>query len=139
MREVDLGGVDYTGADVVAELIERNQRLYGGEGRRFVTADLTRDALPRADLILCRECLVHLSFRDARAVLRNFRRSGSTYLLVTTHAKVRENEEIATGDWRPLNLQLPPLNFPPPLRLLVEDEELGKCLGLWRLDALPHE
>jgi hypothetical protein len=139
MREVDLGEVEYTGADVVAELVERNRELYGREGRRFVVADLTRDELPRADVILCRDCLVHLSFRHVRAALRNFKRSGATYLLATTHTGVTENEEIATGDWRKLNLELRPLGLPPPLRLVVEDEELGKCLGLWRLAEMPDE
>lgn len=139
MREVDLAGIDYTGADVVAELVERNRTLYGGERRRFVVSDITRDALPRADVILCRDCLVHLPFRHVRAALRNFRRSGSTYLLATTHANVLANEEVATGDWRKLNLELRPLSLPRPARLLVEDAELGKCLGLWKLAELPYE
>ncbi|HEX5709358.1 MAG TPA: hypothetical protein VFX96_18800, partial [Pyrinomonadaceae bacterium] len=69
----------------------------------------------------------------------NFKRSGAVYLLATTHTDVQENEEIATGDWRKLNLELPPLNFPPPRRLVVEDEELSKCLGLWSLAELPYE
>jgi hypothetical protein len=139
MREVDLGGIEYTGADVVAELVERNRQLYGGEGLRFVVADITRDELPRADVVLCRDCLVHLSFKNVRAALRNFKRSGSTYLLATTHTNVLENEEIVTGDWRMLNLELRPVSLPPPARLIVEDAELGKCLALWRLADLPHE
>ena len=35
-------------------------------------------------MILCRDCLVHLTFDDARAALQNLRRSGSKYLLTTT-------------------------------------------------------
>jgi hypothetical protein len=40
------------------------------------------------------------------------------------------------GQWRYVNLQLPPFNFPDPLKLVVEDPKLGKCLGVWRLQQL---
>lgn len=136
MRHVALEGVGYTGADVVPELIERNRREYGRAGREFVLLDITRDVPPRADVILCRDCLIHLSFADARRTVANFKRSGSRFLLATTHTKVSENADAPTGGWRSLNLGLPPFDFPPPLRLLTEDEELGKCLGLWRLEDL---
>jgi SAM-dependent methyltransferase len=136
MRYVELGGVEYTGADVVPEMIEGHRRRYGGPGRTFVVADVTRDSLPRADVILCRDCFIHLSFRDINAALANFRRSGSRFLLATTHFNVAENEDISTGGWRSVNLQSPPFNFPQPQQLIVEDAELGKGLGLWRLDWL---
>jgi 2-polyprenyl-3-methyl-5-hydroxy-6-metoxy-1,4-benzoquinol methylase len=65
--------VDYTGIDIVPSLIEVNrERVARGElSGRFLVADITRDVLPRADVILCRDCLVHLSFLNiARAVAR---------------------------------------------------------------------
>jgi len=31
---------------------------------------------------------------------------------------------------------LPPFNFPQPVKLLIEDGELSKCLGVWRLADL---
>lgn len=136
MRHVDLRGVEYTGADVVPDLIARNQREHGGRGRTFVVADVTKDRLPQVDVILCRDCLIHLSFRDIHAALANFKRSRSRFLLATTHVNVAENEDARTGGWRSVNLQLPPVNLPPPRRLIVEDAELGKCLGLWSLDEL---
>jgi hypothetical protein len=136
MRHVDLGAVEYVGADVVPELIERNRAAYEGEGRRFVTLDIVRDELPRADVVLCRDCLIHLSFRDARAAIANFKGSGSGFLLATTHPRVAENRDVESGSWRSLNLQLPPFGFREPLRLVVEDDGAGKCLGLWRLEEL---
>jgi hypothetical protein len=133
MRHVALGDVAYVGADVVAEVVERNRREYGGARRSFLALDLTRDPLPRADVILCRDCLIHLSYADALSALDNFRRSGARHLLATTHTSVRENADAETGGWRPLNLQLPPFGLPAPERLVVENAEQGKCLGLWRL------
>ena len=136
MRHIALDAVEYTGADVVPELIERNRARYGRAGRRFVVLDITKDEAPRADLVLCRDCLIHLSFKHARAAVANFKRSGSTYLLATTHVKERENVDTESGGHHFVNLRLPPFDFPAPLRLIEEDSELGKCLGLWRLKDL---
>lgn len=136
MRETDLSAVQYTGADVVHDLISRNQRLYGGNGRKFVKLDLTRDSLPTADVILCRDCFIHFSFRDIRATLMNFKQSNSKFLIATTHKLVEEHRDIVTGQGRNVNLLLPPFNFPEPFRMIVEDTELAKCLGVWRLDQL---
>jgi SAM-dependent methyltransferase len=133
MRHVELDGVSYVGADVVPEMIKRNRREYGRAGRRFVVLDVTRDRLPRSDVILCRDCFIHLSFEHTLAALDNFRRSGSRYLLATTHTNIRQNTDIETGGWRSLNLELPPFNLPPPERLILEHAWVAKCLGLWRL------
>jgi hypothetical protein len=145
MKAVDLGGIDYTGVDIVPEIIARDVEQYGGPGRRFILCDLVEDALPQADLILCRDCLVHLPYAETRKTLENFRRSGATWLLTTTFTGPRDNRDIELGDWRPINLERPPYRFPPAVDLINEesdevDEELGafpdKSLGLWRLADL---
>lgn len=136
MQQIDLGLVTYIGADVVPSLISRNRRQYDREGRKFLTLDITRDSVPAADVILCRDCFIHFSFRDIRSALRNFKQSNSRYLFATTHTSVREHRDIPTGQGRNVNLQLPPFNFPEPLKLVVEDPESTKCLGVWRLEEL---
>jgi len=136
MGLVDLGEIRYTGVDVVTELINRNRQLYGGPGKDFVVADVIRDQLAQSDAILCRDCFIHLSFKDIQRTLTNFKRSGSLFLLATTHIDIVENTDVRTGGWRNINLQSAPFNFPQPLELLVEDAELGKCLGLWKLSDI---
>jgi len=145
MKAVDLGGIDYTEVDIVPEIIARDVEQYGGPGRRFILGDLVEGALPQADLILCRDCLVHLPYAETRKTLENFRRSGATWLLTTTFTGPRDNRDIELGDWRPINLERPPYRFPPAVDLINEesdevDEELGafpdKSLGLWRLADL---
>jgi hypothetical protein len=134
--------LDYTGIDIVDELIAENVRLYSGAHRRFVRADMTRADLPQADLVLCRDGLVHLSFADAKAALRNFRRSGSRYLLTTTFIERARNADIPTGGWRVLNLEAAPFSYPPPLALIDERcTHTGgiyrdKRLGLWDLGSI---
>ena len=133
----------YIGVDVVADLIARNSRQYGGGNRTFVVADLTRDPLPRSDLVLCRDCLVHFPFADIWATLANFKRSGAEYLLTTTFTGRTANRDIRLGRWRPLNLEAAPFHFPPPLA--VVDEQCthsggiyrDKRLALWRMEAVP--
>jgi hypothetical protein len=140
MRLLDLD-VDYTGADIVNELVEANQQQYGNEQRRFMRLDLVQDALPAADLVLCRDCLVHLCYDDIFKGLANLKNSGSTYLLTTTYTDMERNHDTPTGSHRALGLHLPPFNFPPPLRLIDEQcPEPGfedKALGLWRIAELP--
>ncbi|HEX5607809.1 MAG TPA: capsular polysaccharide synthesis protein, partial [Candidatus Binatia bacterium] len=142
LQHVDLGLKEYIGIDIVGDLIARNRQQFGLPNRRFILADLTEAPLPRSDFILCRDCLVHFSFADIVRILRNFGRSGSMYLLTTTFPERAENQEIATGDWRTLNLERAPFHFPAPMRIINErcTERGGiyadKSLGLWRLSDI---
>lgn len=133
--------LEYYGGDIVPELVDEVRRRYGGPRRRFALVDVVRGPLPRVDLVLCRDCLVHLSFADARRALRAVRASGSTYLLTTTFWDRSVNRDIRTGAWRPLDLTLPPFSFGPPLELIDERCALerwpDKGLGLWRVADLP--
>jgi hypothetical protein len=142
MRVVELGATRYLGVDIVPELIAHNKGKYGNDRCSFLCLDLIEDELPRADLILCRDALVHFSLVDIQAALHNFVRSQAAYLLATTFTGLSMNTEISTGAWRPLNLERPPFNFPPPLKLLDDKRPLpgggdtGKHLGLWELKTL---
>jgi 2-polyprenyl-3-methyl-5-hydroxy-6-metoxy-1,4-benzoquinol methylase len=136
MRHVELGSVRYIGIDVVPDLISRNRELYEDQHRTFVVLDITQDPLPNADVILCRDCLIHLSFRHIAATIANFKKTTATHLLCTTHTTITENIDCPDGSWRNVNLALPPFNFPEPFRLIVEDAESGKGLGVWRLEDL---
>lgn len=137
--------LDYVGIDIVPSLIAANRRrVAGGElSGRFVVADITRDVLPRADVILCRDCLVHLSFDNIVRAVARFRASGAHFLLVTTFPEWESNRDCEDGDWRALNLQRAPFDWPEPRALINERCEEGdggwrdKSLGLWRLDELP--
>jgi hypothetical protein len=99
--------------------------------------------LPKADLVLCRDCLMHLGFDEIVSALRNLRSTGASYAMITTFAASRRNANIGRGGWWPMNLELAPFFLPPPMEVFVEnppDEEagqLGKSLALWPCEALP--
>lgn len=142
MSQTDLGVTSYLGCDIVDELVENNKIKYGSTICDFVKLDIMSDKLPTVDLICCRDCLVHFSFADIFRALENIKRSGSTYLLTTTFTNRYENRNIVTGDWRPINLQIPPFNFPAPVKLInegcpQEDGKWGdKSLGLWKVSDI---
>jgi hypothetical protein len=144
MRRVNLQGLSYIGGDIVRELVVQNQR-HASEGISFRHMDLLIHDLPKVDLILCRDCLVHFSFDDIFKALRNLCASGSRFLLTTTFPARLENLSIPTGKWRPLNLERAPFSLPPPVMILNEGctedggEYADKSLGLWKLsDVRPR-
>jgi hypothetical protein len=143
IQHCSLGIDKYIGIDIVEPLIVANQTRFGNDSREFLCRDIIRDPLPQVDVILCRDCLVHLDLKQALEAVRNFRRSGSTYLLSTTFTSRPANADLKGADiWRTLNLELSPFNFPPPISVINEkctegDGAYGdKCLGLWRLADL---
>ena len=141
MKEVDVNLEDYVGVDIVSEIIVENQCRFGTPNRCFVTLDIVSDPVPKADLILCLNCFIHLSFKDISSAIRNFRKSGSrdtSFLLTTTYPTIRHNRDIPTGDYRRINLQLLPFNFPEPIKLIsgAHPIDAEKSLGLWSLEDL---
>ena len=127
MKRVDLSGIEYIGGDIVPSIIEQNQRLHTTESRSFMHLDLTRDKLPDADVLLCRDCLVHLSYANIRAVFANIAHAKIRYVLMTSFPGRGGNYDVADGDWRALDFQAPPFSFPEPRLAIVEkcEEEGG--------------
>jgi len=140
MKEMELEVDRYIGADIVTELIENNKK-YENNKISFVEMDLLHDKLPEVQMILCHDCLFHFSYNDVVKALQNIKRSKAQYLLVTTFVGPKENTDIPTGSWRPLNLELAPFNFPNPLVSIEdyakEDTYPHKRLALWEINSLP--
>lgn len=140
MQEVRLAGIKYTGADLVDDLILKNQANY--PQHRFIRLDLLKDQLPAMDLIFNRDCLVHFSFQHIAQALNNIGNSDSTYFMTTSFSGQRLNYDIHSGDWRPLNLQRSPFHFPTPLISIPEytmENRFNyreKSLCLWEISTL---
>lgn len=130
--------VKYIGGDIVKALIASNEQSYADERTEFIYLNIIKDPLPAADLWLCRDCLIHLSYDDIDKVLANFLNSDIKYLLATTHGEVRENIDIPTGHCRMINLELEPFRFSAPIRYLDDNDHdgTGKRLGLWERESL---
>ncbi|AKG21374.1 class I SAM-dependent methyltransferase [Calothrix sp. 336/3] len=145
MQSIDLPVLSYIGADIVTEIITENQKRYEHKNQQFFKLNLVSESLPSADLLFCRDCFVHFSFVDIFSAFDNIQRSQITYLMTTTFPDCQSNEDIITGDWRLLNLEKPPFNFPHPLYLINEQCSEGdglyrdKSLGLWKVKDIPRK
>jgi SAM-dependent methyltransferase len=140
INHVELG-VRYVGIDIVPALIEDLQaraatREIEGE---YHLADITCDPLPQCDAILCRDCLVHLSFANIERAVANFKASGAAWLIATTFPEWQTNGDCEDGDWRALNFERAPFGWGTPVEFINENcLEAGggwrdKSLGVWRL------
>jgi hypothetical protein len=142
MSKLDLDGIEYTGYDIVPELIDK-LRINFPE-KHFDIHDATNDVLRSFDLIICRDLLVHLTNEQVLMVLDNFRSSGSRYLLTTTFTSHKKNQELRVPvrgvGWRPINLELEPYCLGKPVKVITEvSQQSGKrysdkSLGLWKIN-----
>jgi hypothetical protein len=138
MKEIDLP-CKYIGADVVPSVIAVNSAQYGSESRRFCMLDATRDSLPPADTVLCREVLFHLSFQDIWRLLENVRACGASLLIATNDSGLRVNADIISGDSRTLNLQRYPFHFPQPVFSILDNSiAQDRVLSVWEVQSLPR-
>lgn len=142
-QHMNLRNCKYIGGDIVDDLITKNNQLYAKDKVTFKVINLVDDTLPKADLLMSRDCLVHLSYENIFKAINNIKSSNCTYLLATTFTERTINFDTINGHWRTLNLQIEPFNFPKPLALINENctEKNGrykdKSLGLWKITDLP--
>lgn len=140
-RHVERDGVKYLGVDIVAELVEQNRRRYSDPNTDFIQLDITREPLPQADLMICRDLLAHLSFKDIGRIFENILNSDIKYLLFTHHHECTGNNDTYSGGYRLLNLELFPFDFPEPL-LTIDDwreDQAPRKMCLWEATSAAHE
>lgn len=135
MKEINLSNYLYTGIDIVTECIIDNQKKYQKDNIKFLRKSIMIDPLPTADIIICRDALVHFPSDMVLKTIQNFKDSGSTYLLMTHFTNIETNSDINMGDWRPINFTLEPFNFKEPLYIIKETLPI-KTMALWKLNDL---
>src|SRR3954454_9461674 len=86
--------VDYTGIDIVEDIVIENNAKFGSDSVHFRHGDLVEGPIPRADLVIVRDCLIHLSFADAAKAIRNIEESGSANVLMSNYPNVTANTDI---------------------------------------------
>lgn len=147
MQHVDLGGCRYIGLDIVKEMVAQLQTTFGRADREFMHGDIVQGPLPKANLVMCRDCLFHLSDEQVFSALAQFKATGASWLLTTTYPQVQVNRPGVTGGYRDINLCLPPFSLPEPTELIDEGQMTGsstigasRAVGLWPMSriALPN-
>jgi 2-polyprenyl-3-methyl-5-hydroxy-6-metoxy-1,4-benzoquinol methylase len=111
MSQVDLGDATYMGLDIVDALIARNTARFADERRRFAVADATSDPLPSADLLMCRDLLLHLPYSNIFDLLANIAASDFAWVLISTYVNERNRDLEKAGQARDVNLEIEPFGF----------------------------
>lgn len=137
LSKIELPVARYIGGDIVPELVERASNQHGRPDRTFRLVDLCNDPLPEADLLLCRDCFIHLSEDMIFLAIDNILRSNIRFLLITTYPGGR-NRSIRTGDFFTIDLCAAPYNFPLPIKVLEDwvPPFDRRQLALWETDSL---
>lgn len=111
MKTIQSDLCDYTGIDIVEDIVKDNQIKYSNKKTKFLHDDFVNylKKLPSnsIDLILCRHTLEHLPTKYNLDFIEETKRV-SKYLLLTTHDLVSENNELPNCMYRPINLKLSP-------------------------------
>ena len=137
ISNLKIAGMQYMGCDIVEEIIKKNKIKY--PSLKFEVLDITRDKLPSADILHCRDCLFHLSYNDIKRAIKNFLNSDIDYILLTSHEGFFKNNDITTGGSRFLSFLKKPFFFPKPI-LKIKDypplKEMPRYLYLYKRDDL---
>lgn len=130
-------GMRYFGADIVESIVEANRQVYGSRDRLFFCVDLIHDAIPDADVWLCRDCLFHLSFEHAIQVLRNGLRANIKHYMLTSHFNEVNTDDV-TGSFRLINMCRAPFNLPEPIASFTDyvDDFPPRRVGVWTRDQI---
>ena len=75
--------LNYTGIDIVPQLIEHNQKIFGSNRIKFVCLNAITDEMPGGDLIIIRQVLQHLNNNQIQLILGKLIRY--KYVLISEH------------------------------------------------------
>lgn len=88
----------YFAIDIVEELIEFNRRRFTAPNLEFLCLDIAKDELPKADCVILRQVLQHLSNDEVKAILNKIIKY--KYLILSEHIPVgnfESNKNIISG------------------------------------------
>lgn len=111
-------GFDYKAFDLVPRVPE------------VTRLDITKEALPSCDAILCRAVLIHLDPPRVLKALELFKQS-ARYLLASQYEV--DNGFNSTKQFNRTNLRIAPYNLGEPLAQIQDLEEKTATLALWDL------
>ena len=141
MKEINFETVSYMGGDIVPEIIEENNIMYGNENVKFKTIDIRIDELGNYDLLVVRDLLSHFHDTQIKKTIINIKKNNIKYIAITNYPHTVENIENKYGDnWRPVNFLISPFNFPKPDIILPDMDPnpnpnaKHKNLSIWKID-----
>ena len=89
---------EYIAVDIVEGLIERNKTLHKANNLEFHCLDIAMNELPKADCVILRQVLQHLSNKEIKGIVEKL--SKYKYIILTEHIPNGEfipNKDIISG------------------------------------------
>jgi hypothetical protein len=89
---------NYMAIDIVAPLISFNRKNFKVENLEFICLDIAKDTLPKADCIILRQVLQHLSNAEVHKVVKKL--YNYKYIILTEHLPIGHfisNKDIISG------------------------------------------
>jgi SAM-dependent methyltransferase len=80
---LNVDGIQYVGIDIVDELVQRNQVVFGKDNISFESLDIISETLPAGDLCLIRQVFQHLSNVEILSVLNKLFQY--RFVIITEH------------------------------------------------------
>lgn len=122
----------YIAVDIVDSLIERNKQKFLHSNLTFNCSDIAKDPLPKADCVIIRQVLQHLSNAEITAIVAKLK--AYKYIILTEHLPLNNfiaNKDLISGQGIRLkkksgvNLLISPFN----LRIKEQTELLSIALN----------
>jgi SAM-dependent methyltransferase len=106
---IDWQGATYLGLDIVASVVENNTKLYGSDTVSFKHVTGNEKSLPKADLLIIKDVLQHMSEADIKQFLERHAHRYPYVLITNCVLPAKDiNASIHTGEFRPLDLRQKP-------------------------------
>ncbi|CAE7236030.1 unnamed protein product [Symbiodinium pilosum] len=130
--------IQYTGVDVVSDVIARNKQRHPGVN--FLSQDLSEIPLPKgAELIFSKETVNHMHLIDAQKAIQQFAATGARYLLTNVHEDVDNfvgAEKTCHTTYIKYDYELPPFSLRKVARV-IEYQGLQTSFTLFELNQVP--
>lgn len=140
MSQVDLGEIEYDGYDIVKEAVQAASK-HSASNIAFHHADILAMQIPKVDLVICKDVLIHLPDADVLTLLQNIRSSGTRLLASTTSPGWNNafRSGMKAGEFSPVDLEAAPFLLPPAINTVEVPHGNGKprkFFALWDLQDI---
>ncbi|MEN3324761.1 class I SAM-dependent methyltransferase [Mariniflexile soesokkakense] len=118
----------YIAIDIVENLIDRNKNTYKEDNLEFHCLDIAKDELPKADCVILRQVLQHVSNTEIQNVVRKL--EAYKYIILTEHLPLGNfipNKNIISGQGIRIKQNSGVNLLEAPFNLKIEDQkQLGE-------------
>lgn len=108
-EHINWSGIEYTGVDVARPVIDHNNQNNKTSTRSFMVGNMLSADLPKADLIIVKDVMIHHPNNDILKFLK--REQNAKFALVTNDNHGSINSDIDTpGKYHSIDITKPPFN-----------------------------